>query len=89
MLTYVKSSPAACFIVATEIGIIHALKKENPAAIYVAASDRAWCENMKKISLEKVLWALEDMQYQVTVPEDIAGKARLALDRMIEVLPTE
>jgi len=87
MLKYVRTSPAECFIVATEIGIIHALKKENPTASYVPASDRAWCENMKKISLEKVLWALEDMKYQVSVPQDTAGKARQALDRMIAVLP--
>jgi quinolinate synthase len=85
MLKYVKTSAAKCFIVATEVGIIHALKKENPRASYVPASDKAWCENMKKISLEKVLWSLEDMKYQVSVPKDTAGKARQALDRMIAV----
>ena len=89
MLKYVKTSPAPCFIVATEIGIMHALRKENPAATYVPASERAWCENMKKISLEKVLWSLEDMKYQVSVPQDVAEKARRALDRMIEVLPAQ
>jgi len=85
MLKYVKTSPAACFIVATEIGIIHALRKENPRANYVPASDKAWCENMKKISLEKVLWSLEDLKYQVSVPKEAAGRARQALDRMIAI----
>lgn len=87
MLQFVRTSPAERFIVATEIGIIHALKKENPTASYVPASDSAWCENMKKISLEKVLWCLEDMKYQVSVPRDTADKAKQALDRMIAVLP--
>jgi quinolinate synthase len=85
MLKYVKTNGAKCFIVATEVGIIHALKKENPGARYIPASDKAWCENMKKISLEKVLWSLEDMKFQVSVPKETAGKARQALDRMIAV----
>ena len=73
MLKYVKTNGAKCFIVATEVGIIHALKKENPGARYIPASDKAWCENMKKISLEKVLWSLEDMKFQVSVPKETAG----------------
>ncbi len=87
MLTFVKTSPASTFIIATEVGILHSLKKANPTADYVAASDRAFCENMKKITLEKVLWALEDMVHPVTVPQDISVRAKLALDRMIAVLP--
>ncbi len=87
MLTFVKASTASDFIIATEVGILHSLSKANPEAVYVAASARAFCENMKKITLEKVLWALEDMVHPVTVPQDISVRAKKALDRMIAVLP--
>ncbi|MFC1761734.1 quinolinate synthase NadA [Planctomycetota bacterium] len=87
MLSYVRESAAPAFIIATEVGILHALKKENPHADYSPASDKAFCENMKKITLEKVLWSLEDMQHRVCVSEDIAVRAKQALERMIAVLP--
>jgi quinolinate synthase len=89
MLKFVKNSPAKRFIVATEIGIIHPLKKQNPNAEFVPASERAVCPNMKKITLDKVIMALEDMQYKVTVPEEIRTKAKKSLDRMVEILPSE
>lgn len=80
-----KESKAGEFIIATEIGIIHRLKKENPGKIFYPAAQEASCEFMKKISLEKVLWSLEDLQYRVTVPETIAAKARVALDKMMQI----
>jgi len=89
MLSYAAQSSAEQFIIATEIGIIHTLKKQNPNAQFIPASDRATCPNMKKITLDKVIASLEDMQYEITVPEDIRVKARKSLDRMIEVLPTQ
>ena len=88
MLKFVKGSDAKRFIIATEKGIIHALKKENPDAEFIAASERAVCPNMKKITVEKIVWALEDMQYEIKVPEEIREKAKRALDRMVEILPT-
>jgi quinolinate synthase len=87
MLKRVKQGPELRFIVATETGILHALKKENPDAEYIPALDRAVCPNMKKITLEKLLWALEDMNCRVVVDPEIAPKARAALDRMLEVTP--
>ena len=89
MLKYAGKNPAKQFIIATETGIIHTLKKQNPSAEFIAASDRAVCPNMKKINLEKILWSLEDMQYEVEVAEETRIKARKALDRMVEVLPTK
>jgi quinolinate synthase len=89
MLEYVEKNDAKTYIVATESGIIHALKKKNPNAEYLPAGQRAICPNMKKITLEKILWSLEDMQYKITVPQQIAEKARKALDRMVEVLPAK
>jgi len=87
MLKFAAKSTARQFIIATEIGIIHTLKKQNPKAEFVPASDRAVCPNMKKITLEKIVWALEDMQYKISIPEAIRKKAKKALDKMVEVLP--
>ncbi len=89
MLRYAGQNQQKRFIVATETGIIHALKKQNPQAEFIAASERAICPNMKKINLEKIIWSLEDMQHKVTVDEAIRIKARKALDRMVEILPSK
>ena len=88
MIKFAKESQVNQFIVATEKGIIYALRKQNPKAKFIPASKRAICPNMKKITLEKVVWALEDMQYKITVSEEIRVKAKKALDRMVETLPT-
>ena len=87
MLKFAEVSDAKRFIIATETGIIHALKKHNPNAEFIPASDRAVCPNMKKITIEKIVWALEDMQYKISVPEAIRQKAKKALDKMVEILP--
>jgi len=89
MLEFVDKSKGKQFIVATEIGMIHALKKQNPQAEFIPASDKAICPNMKKITLEKIAWSLEDMQYKITVPEEIRIKAKKAIDRMVEILPSK
>jgi quinolinate synthase len=89
MLRFVSSSGAKAFIVATERGIIHALKKQNPDARFIPAGGRAICPNMKRITVEKVLWSLEDLQYKINVPEEIAIRARKALDRMVAILPVK
>ena len=87
MLTFVKASSAKRFIVATEIGMIHPLRKACPEAEFVPASPRGVCENMKKITVDKVQVALAELQYQVVVPEEIRHKAARALQRMVEILP--
>ncbi|GAI85102.1 unnamed protein product, partial [marine sediment metagenome] len=87
MLKFAAKSTAKRFIIATETGIIHTLKKQNPNAEFIAASERAICPNMKKITLEKIVWALEDMQYKISVPKAIMEKAKKALDKMVEILP--
>jgi quinolinate synthase len=83
MLRYVKESPKKTFIIGTEIGIIHRLKKENPEKVFIPAMDKAICPNMKLINLEKIMWSLEQEETEVIVPEDIARKAKAAIDRMI------
>jgi quinolinate synthase len=89
MLRFVADSETKRFIIATEVGIIHALKKQNPQAEFIPATKGAVCPNMKRINLEKVLWSLQDLQYKVTVPQDIRIKAKKALDMMVEILPAK
>ena len=87
MINFVKSSGNKSFIIATEIGIIHTLKKQNPDKEFIPVTERAFCPNMKKIILEKVLWCLEDKKNVITVPEDIAGRDKADIDRQFEMLP--
>ena len=89
MLKFAAGSTAKEFIVATEIGIIHALKKQNPQAEFFGVTQRAICPNMKKITLDKVIGSLEDMQHKITVPDDIRIRAKKALERMVEILPVQ
>ncbi len=89
MLKFAAKNTAKQFIIATETGIIHALKKQNPQAEFFPATNRAICPNMKKITLDKVIASLEDVQHRVAVPDQIRVKAKKALDRMVEVLPVE
>jgi quinolinate synthase len=85
MLRFVRQSPAKVFIIGTETGILHRLEKENPGKTFIPALDKAVCPNMKKITLEKVLWSLEDMKPVIKVPEDIRVRAKLALERMLAI----
>jgi len=87
MLKFAARNKAKRFIIATEMGIIHTLKKQNPETEFFTASERAICPNMKKITLDKVISSLQEMQYKITVPETISIKAKKALDRMVEILP--
>jgi len=89
MLKFAAKSTAKRFIIATENGIIHALKKQNPDAEFFPASHRAICPNMKKISVDKVIGSLQEMKYKITVPEVIRIKAQKSLDRMVEILPVK
>ena len=84
MCSYAKSSGGKEMIISTETGIIYRLKKENPDKIFYPLSERAVCVNMKKNSLEKVLWALEDIKNVVKVEESIRVKAKRAIDKMLE-----
>jgi quinolinate synthase len=85
MLRYCRESSVKEFILATEEGLLHRLRKENPGKQFFAASELADCPNMKLNTLEKMVWALEDMRPQVTVPQDVADRARLAIQRMLDI----
>lgn len=73
------------FIVATEIGILHRLRRANPTKHFIAANDRAQCAYMKVTTLEKVRDALRYGQHRITVPDDIAARARTAIERMVSI----
>ena len=85
MIRRPAQSEADTFIVATEIGILHRLRRENPSKSFVAANDTAQCAYMKVTTLPKVLRALENMQHRITVPPDIAARARTAIERMVAI----
>jgi len=72
-------------IIGTETGIIYRMKKENPNKNFYPARDVAFCFNMKKIDLGKVLRSLENMIHKVEVPPDISKKARGAIEKMVEI----
>ncbi len=86
MCRYVQNTVQTDFIVATENGIIHRLKKENPAKNFYPAADAAVCPNMKRITLEKVLWSLQDLSFEITLSPDIMDKARLSIERMLQII---
>lgn len=89
MLKFVKKSTAKQFIVGTEKGIIHTLRKQRPDAEYICPTERAICPNMKKITLDKVIWSLEKMAERIKINEQIRTGAKKALDRMVEILPSD
>jgi len=86
MCCYAQSDDVREMIVGTELGIIHRLQKENPGKKFLQVSERATCPNMKLITLEKVLWSLEEMSPRVEVPEAIRLRAKTAVDRMLSIV---
>jgi quinolinate synthase len=85
MRRYSAETDARELIVGTEIGLLHSLRKDNPDKRFYPASKLADCPNMKLNSLEKILWSLEDMVYQIHVPEDIRIKAWNAIEKMLKL----
>jgi quinolinate synthase len=85
MVTAAGTTRAAEVIVGTEAGIIYRLTKENPKTAFYPVKDMAFCSNMKKVNLRKVLAALEEMKYRIEVPPDISLRARGAIEKMIQL----
>ncbi len=85
MLRFAKSSDAKEFIVGTETGLMHRLKKENPDKIFYPLRKDMVCPNMKKTTLNSILIALREMKNVIKVPEEIRIRAKRALDRMLEI----
>lgn len=85
MLRFCKESNHKEFIIGTEEGLLHRLRKESPDKKFYLVSNEMVCPNMKRTKLESVVAAMEKMQYVIKVPEDVRVKARRALDRMLEI----
>jgi len=85
MARYVKESAAKKFLIGTEEGLVHRLKKENPEKTFYVISKALMCPNMKKTTLEKLAQTMELKRNVVVVPEDIRLRAKRALDRMLEI----
>lgn len=85
MMRYAKESKANEFIVATETGMLYPLQKANPKKKFIPMREDMVCEYMKMITLPKVYNSLKNLEYEVKVPEDIAKKARLPIERMLEI----
>lgn len=85
MIDFAGKSSATRFIVATEMGLLYRLRKENPGKEFILPSRSLICPNMKLTSLEDVLVSLQTLEPQVTVAPDTAAKAKSALDRMLAI----
>ena len=82
---YVKETPRKNFIIGTEVGIIHRLKKENPGKEFITAYEGAICPNMKLNTLERIYASLKEETHLITVPNQVAKKARKALEKMLTI----
>jgi len=85
MMNYAKNSNSNEFVVATETGILYRMKQENPTKTFIPASEKAECQYMKMITLENVYDSLLYDKFEVKVPDDIALKAKLAIERMLSI----
>ncbi len=85
MIKFAKESPKERFLIATETGILHRLRKDVPGKTFEAVSEDAICKYMKMITLEKLRDSLRDWKFEVEVEPEIAAKARLAIERMVAI----
>jgi quinolinate synthase len=85
MVRHAKSSPKDHFLVATEVGILHRLRLEMPEKRFEPLREDAICRFMKMTTLEGVRDALEKNQHVISVPPDVADRARRAIQRMVEI----
>jgi quinolinate synthase len=85
MQAYANAHPGGTAIVATEIGMLHPLRRAAPETEFIAANERAACTYMKMITLPKLRDALRDLQHEVKVPADVAERARVPIERMVSI----
>jgi quinolinate synthase len=85
MIRHGKEHEGGTYIVATETGILHRLRKDNPSADFIAANEAAVCRYMKTITPENLLTSLREGVFEVRVEPKIAARARSAIERMIEI----
>lgn len=85
IIEFASNNPAKEYIIGTELGIFHPLKKNNPDKQFFPASEKMICKDMKLINLEKVLYSLQNLEPRIIVQNDIRKKSLKALNRMIKI----
>lgn len=85
IIDYASSSDKSKFIIGTEMGVLYKLKKDNPEKKFYLLSTGLVCPNMKKTSLQSVYEALRDMKTNIVLDETISERARVPLDRMLQI----
>ena len=85
MMNHARTSNASKYLVATEVGILHRMTKQNPSKTFIPIKENAICKYMKMITVQKVYDSLTKNIYRVKVPQNIADRARLAIDRMLQL----
>lgn len=83
MISYARENDAKRFIICTELGMLHRLKKENPSKLFIAGSPNAICPNMKLTTLEKILWSLERDEFKIDIEEQTRTQALGSIERML------
>lgn len=87
MCRVARSTAKHTIVVGTETGLIHRLSKENPEKRFVPLIEQALCPNMKRITLSKVIWSLENLEHHITIDAQVAARARKAIIAMLEQGP--
>ena len=85
MLKHVEENPDGSFIVATENGMLYPLQQAAPQANLIEANRMAFCKYMKMITLPKLRDSLAEMKFEVSVPADVAARARIPIERMVAI----
>lgn len=85
MLGWCRDHEATTFLIGTEIGMLHPLAKAAPGKTFLPLTERADCPNMKLTTIEKMVWALEDLSGRVTVADEIRVRALGAIERMVDI----
>src|SRR5690349_2497226 len=85
MQKHVEANPEGSFIVATENGMLYPLQQAAPQANLTEANRMAYCKYMKMITLPKLRDSLAEMKFEVSVPAEVAERARLPIERMVAI----
>jgi len=83
ILEFCKESDKQEFVIGTEIGILHTLKKQNPGKEFYPLSLLGDCPNMKLTTLEKILWSLQDMEFEIKLDEEVRKRAEASVQKMV------
>jgi quinolinate synthase len=85
MIQVSRNTDRDAFVIATEVGLLHRLRRENPGKRFIPANPEAVCPYMNRITLEKIRTSLRDLTHRVEVPEAIREAALRPLERMVAI----